>query len=485
MLMLLAGGLSAQNGMYPDADHNFLIPLLENHVVKGHAYVYQLDKVSKDTNSFIIQVFDEYLRDVGEKKIHLDSKFAFSSAVFDGTNIVTRFLKKEEAVRYIVFNQKAEQVFDTTIDARLSAKDPKASERDFNTVPMAAVNHQYVLDYIPVKQDGHEGTRIQYLGNDHRLWHYTDLRYDPSMVQLLNADNRYIVNAVYDYKARHNFNDVQTYIQLLNTQGQKIAETLLFVSDSTAFYPISAEITPKGIEVISQFTKRAHEYANVKYGISIHTFDFNGKILSAHFNELTKTMVKDSVFKKYKLLVHSYLYLHKAVKLNNGNWLVAGEQLLRTRLRIRLTRNRYIVYNKKNICLMELDDVGDVVRIHVEANKDDGIRLPPKYYRRPQQGAMLANARGRMDINYFVRTNEAGPEQVAFVFTDYNYHSGKLALGNLLYKEGKITVDRFNIPRFTKSTKLGVLPARFGHVLMIRYDPVTDLFDFDNVKFNN
>ncbi len=66
---------SAQNGMYLDAKHTFLIPMLENNVLKGHAYVYLLDKVSKDSNSFIIDVFDEYLRDVGQKKFMLDSKF--------------------------------------------------------------------------------------------------------------------------------------------------------------------------------------------------------------------------------------------------------------------------------------------------------------------------------------------------------------------------------------------------------------------------
>lgn len=484
-ILLFSRHLVAQNGMYADAAHNFLIPLLENNVVKGHAYVYQLDQVSKDTNSFMLQVFDEYLRDVGEKKFHLDATFAFNSVVFNGTHIVTKFQRKQEAVRYLVFNQKAEQVFDTIIYADLDKRDPKSSERNFNPAPMVAVANQYVLDYLPVNASGHDATMLQYLGNDGQAWQYTDVRSHPSSMQLLAADNRYIVNAVYHFQPRRNFNDVQTYVQLFDTRGHKLGETLLFVSDSTAFYPISAEITANGIEVISEFTKRAHEYAKVKFGVSIHTFDFSGNIRSVQYNEFTKSMVKDTAFKKYKLLVHSYLYMHKAVKLQNGNWLVAGEQLLRTRLRIRLTRNRYIVYNKKNICLLELDDHAGVVGIHVEKNKDDGIRLPPKYYRRPQQGAMLANARGRMDINYFVRSEEPGPEQVAFVFTDYNYHSGKLALGNLLYKNGDVKVDRFNIPHITRSTRIGVFPARFGHALLIRYDPATENVDFDNIKFNN
>ncbi len=470
--------------MYSDAKHAFLIPLLENNVLKGHAYVYLLDKVSKDSNSFVIDVFDEYLRDVGQKKFTLDSKFTFSAAVFNGVNIVTKFEKKEEAVRYIVFDQQANISFDTTISVHLR-KVKDLSEENFQPAPILAVTNQCVLDYLLTESGGMKSTTLICLNNENAIWKTVQASASPLNVQLLTADNRFIVNTMYTYTNRTHFNDVNTSIQILSSQGVKIAETVLYKDDSVSIYPVSADIQKDGIEVISQFTIRAHEFSKVKYGTCIHRLDLNGKVISSHYNEFTKSLVKDSVVKKFKLLVHSYLYMHKAVKLKNGNWLVAAEQLLRTRLRIRPFKNPYVIFNKKNICLLELDDVGDLVNIHVEPNKDDGVRLPKKYYRRPQNGAMLANAKERMDINYFVRDENNNEENISFVFTDYNYHSKKFSLGNLLYKHGEFKVDRFVVPTFTSFTRIGILPARYGHVLLIKYDPLLGIFDFDTIKFNN
>lgn len=475
----------AQNGMYYDNHHAFLIPMLENNIVKGHAYVNLLDKVSKDTNSFILQVFDEYLRDVGEKKFNLDSKYEFKAAIYNGMNIVAKFQKKQEGLRYLVFDQKANIIFDTSMSLKLQKDAEKITEENFKQTPIFSINNQGILDYLNTESGGKKSTTIQCLTNDAKVWQYNYQTSNASNVQLLSADHKFIVNSVYNFQSRKFYNNVNTSILILSAQGAKIAETNLYKNDSISIYPISAEIQKNGIEVISQFTKRAHEYSKIKYGTCIHYLDLNGKIIGEHFNEFTKSLVKDSVVKRYKLLDFSYLYMHKAIKLKNGNWLVAAEQLLRTKLKIKLAKNPYVVFNKKNICLLELDDHADVVKIHVEPNKDDGVRLPRKYYRRPQGGAMVANARDRMDINYFVKDEDETNEKISFVFTDYNYHSRKLSLGNLLYKNGDIKVDRFVVPTFTSLTKIGIWPARFGHAILIKYDPYLGIFDFDNIKFNN
>ncbi|QLH46567.1 MAG: hypothetical protein HWD58_13600 [Bacteroidota bacterium] len=48
--------VKAQNGLYFDASNNFLIPVLEDEELKGHALVYFLDKVSKDSNSYALGI---------------------------------------------------------------------------------------------------------------------------------------------------------------------------------------------------------------------------------------------------------------------------------------------------------------------------------------------------------------------------------------------------------------------------------------------
>jgi len=485
LLVLFVVRTDAQNGMHFDNEHAFLIPMLEDNVMRGHAYVYLLDKISKDSNSFVIQVFDEYLHDLGEKKFIIDSKFSFHAAVFNGVNIVTKFVKAHEAVRYIVFDQKATIALDTTLEIKLQKVDKTPSDRSFRATPIFAVNNQGILDYLSTVSEGKNSTTVIYLGNDNKIWQNTYSALHPSNVQLLMADKRFVVNTVYNYEPTKNFNDVQTSVQILSAQGTKLAEVSMFKNDSISIYPISADIQKNGIEVISQFTTRAHEFSRIKYGTCIHVIDFSGTIVSQRFNEFTSTLAKDSVVKKYKLMTFSYLYMHKAIKLKNGNWLVAAEQLLRTKLRIRFGINHSVIFNKKSICLIEVDEHADVVKIHVEPNKEDGVKVPKKYYRRPQGGAMVANAKQGLDINYFVKDDKKDEENISFVFTDYNYHTKKLSLGNLLYKNGVIKTDRVVIPKFKTYTRVGIFPARYGHVILIKYDPRLGSFDFDNIKFNN
>ena len=119
LFALISARVEAQNGMHFDNEHSFLIPMLENNVMKGHAYVYLLDKVSKDSTSYFLQVFDEYLHDMGEKKFTIGSKFTFSAAVYNGVNIITKFEKEHEVLRYIVFDQKANISLDTTLEIKL------------------------------------------------------------------------------------------------------------------------------------------------------------------------------------------------------------------------------------------------------------------------------------------------------------------------------------------------------------------------------
>ncbi len=483
LLICFFGNISvhAQSGIYFDSRHSFLIPMMENNILKGHAYVYELDKVSKDSNSFMIQVFDEFLHDVGEKKFMMSSKCEFKAALFNGAEIITKFENEKRGVNYVVFDQQAHLLYDTLLLVKLRNPDIK-SESDFQQAPMAVLSNQSTLDYV-LTDNG--GTLLVCLTRDHQIWTYPFASNKSQSVQFLAGDDHLIVQSVYTYTQRPLGNHVYTKLLVLSAYGVKIQETNLFVNDSTSIYPIAADIDKNGISVISQYTRRAHEFAKVKYGVCLHNFDLNGKWQNSFFNDFTSNLVRDSVFKKYKLMVHSYLYMHKATRLRNGNWLLAAEQFQKTRMKIGLGRNKHIIYNKKNIALFEVDDQAEIVKMHVEPNKPDGARIPRRYYRNPQAGSMFANANGKLDIDYFIRDGNSKSDKIAFVFTDGNYITQKLSLGNIVYRDGDFTVDRFVIPMFSKHTKLAILPARYGHSLLIKLDPVLGLFDFDTIKFNN
>lgn len=134
---------------------------------------------------------------------------------------------------------------------------------------------------------------------------------------------------------------------------------------------------------------------------------------------------------------------------------------------------------------MEVQTDATVTHIHAVPNKLEGIRVEQKYVRHPQNGGISILERDRTDINYFIRDPHATGDKISFVFTDVSGESHKLALGSVLYEDGQYKLDRFNVPLKTMSSRVAIIPARFGHVLLFRYNPELGSTDFDNIKFNH
>jgi len=177
--------------------------------------------------------------------------------------------------------------------------------------------------------------------------------------------------------------------------------------------------------------------------------------------------------------------MHKAIKLKNANWLVASEQFKRAYSTIRLFRNNFNVYGKKSMVFMEVQPDAIVKNIHVVKNKMEGIRVEEKYVRHPHNGGISTLERDRTDISYFIRDNSANGDKISFVFTDVSAESRKISLGSLLYEDGVYNMDKFNVPLKTMGSRVAIIPARFGHVLLFRYIPELGITDFDNIKFNH
>lgn len=485
LLVSVCRNSSAQNGLYFDASNNFLIPVLENEELKGHALVYFLDKVSKDSNSYALQVFDEYLHDVGEKKIMVPVDFKFQAAVYNGSHFITKFTNPKKGIKYLFFDRQANQLFDTLIECKLP-REMEETEKNFSVAPLFVVKGQYVLDYQYVQEGRKTMMRVVRIGNDMK-YGVEDRAVDGEKdhVQVLAADHQYIVEAAFHFYKHKKQQLFSTHIITRSSAGVLISEHSLQNDDTTVIFPIAAEIHPDGIEILSQFNRRSSAYATTKYGACIHYLYLNGQEKSPAFNEFTTTMVNDSAFKKNKLLIYSYQYLHKGVKLNNGNWLVVGEHLLRTRLKVNPFRNKNVVYNKKGIALFEIDKEAQIVRTHIEPNKKEGRRVPKAYHRNPHLGGLSMHRRGLLDVFYYLRDRSSMKDKISFIYRDIQAESNKVVLGNMLYDDGKITTDKFNLPKFKYYNLIAIGPARFGHIMLFKMNTYFGLFDIDQIKFNN
>lgn len=485
ILLSTMGNVTAQTGLHPEGRKNFLIPMVIKEELVGHAYVYFLDRKSKDSNTYVIQVFDEYLHEVGEKKFNVSSGVGFDKATFNGKEVVLKFNHtKNKTVQYLFFDQKGELVTDTLLQnaGRIATyKDHK----NYIAESFHSIDEVGTLDYFQTQIGNKDCGSLQYLGKDKSFWQYVDQ--GESSIQYLFADKNYIVNTVYHYRKDKYGNDTRTSIMGMSTPGGKVMfETSLNDNDSVCIYPIAAHLSGLNLEIISEFTSHSSKYGRLKFGICTHTLDLNGHITKTNYNLMTASMLADSVVKKNKLLTFSYLFMHKAIRLKNGNWLVAAEQFKRVYSVIRLFKNNFNLYGKKSLVLMEVQPDAIVNHVHVVPNKLEGILVKPKYIRQPHNGGISILERGRTDISYFIRDNQAKGDKISFVFTDLSGgESRRLALGSILFEDGQYKQDKFNVPLKTIGSRVAIIPARFGHVILYRYIPELGITDFDNIKFNH
>ncbi len=495
LLFLSTLGTNAQNGLATYLNQSFLIPMYEEGgIMKGHAYVHLLDKVSKDTNSIIIEMYYSYLHDVGEKKFNISSKYKFESAIYNGKNFVTKFVNDGDNERYLIFNTNAEKIADIKIDSKYTSNDKQQLEAQYNQTPLVALSNNDILDYCTETEHKKEIMCTRCISNSAVRWKTSSEKAsDIVKIVYLTSNKEYIVNALYT-KDKFITSNVHSYIQLLSiASGKEIALYDLYKSNEITNYPISATLLANNtIQVISQFTKQPHKFSTLKYGISSFTLNMASKIDKEVYNEWTETMQADSIFKKNKLLQNSFLMVHKAVKLKNGNWLLAYEHIykfnyfnfMELMYPMYLKQQPYF-FKKKNIGVMEVDKDANIIYHYVVNNKENLGTTPESSKRKPYRVAQEYVAAQATDIKYAVQSDSKIDEMVSFVYTDVSRTSNKKTLGNILYKNGVVTVDNFTIPTQNDYSQILVLPARYGHTMLFKYDPFQGKLDFDFIKFNN
>ncbi len=89
-----------------------------------------------------------------------------------------------------------------------------------------------------------------------------------------------------------------------------------------------------------------------------------------------------------------------------------------------------------------------------------------------------------MDVHYFIENPLQAGDDISYVYLNINSTTKKKTLGNIIYRNGIITSDKYVIPK-SEYSYTSIFPTKYRHCLLIKVNPSTGFFDFDNVKFNN
>lgn len=470
------------NGMYADHRNNYLIPLQQHDALVGHAYVMRADQISRDSDRYVIGVYDQYLANVGERKIHVPASYVFDCAAFDGKHIYTRFIDEHRAVRYLVFDQQAALVFDTTLALRCR-KAPTDEVAYYQQASLIPLEGNGIIDQVFLSGNGPAAATVRITPGGN-VWVNNRVAAGNAANRILYADNSTVVEAICKYGNSGRSPELgQTSIVTLDARtGSKLGESTLAGRQGERIYPVNGTLRDGRIEVLSQFTRTGKKYSKVKYGVCIHRLNAaDGKVEGSVFNEFTTTLLQDTTgLKGRQLMTNSYLYLSHAAPMANGHWVVALQQFTKLPVSVHLFRNKEVSYDMKSICFVELNEAAAVLASHTEANMTNRVKVPKAFLANPENSGVYLTTRSATDIGYFVAPDAANNE-VSFVYTDVS-NEGRLMVGNVLFRNGRFGVDKFSAGTVAFA---GLLPARFGHTYLITFNGLTGRFDFDNIKFNN
>jgi hypothetical protein len=490
-LLLLLNSLmvaAQQNGMYADHRNNYLIPLQEQNAVVGHAYVMLADKISRDSNSYVIGVYDPFLINVGERKVNMPNAFVFDCASFDGKDLYTRFIDEGRAIRYLVFSQNAALLFDTTL-ALNCKKTPPNAVAYYQQAAIRPVAGNGIVDNVLLAGNRAPGAATVRLFANHTLWINENVASKNAANQVLFANDNTVVEVVYQYQKANGVTPAlaQTRIVALNgATGKAGTEFLLAAPPAEHIYPVNASVTGGMVEVISEYTHQPSKYGRIKYGICLHRLSLTGNAPpEVVTNELTTTLPTDPSLKKggRQLVTNSYLHLSHAAHLSDGNWVIALQQFSKKPQKVRLIRNPKVSYEMRSLAFATVSKDAKLHNLYLESNGVNEVELPARFFKYPQYSGTYLQTTNAADVAYYV---SPGPEsnQVSFVFADADANH-KLIIGNVRYQNGAFTTDKFTHPESGSFTLAGLLPARFGHTYMISYNIATGRFNFDNIRFMN
>lgn len=458
--------------------------------VAGYYLFYELDKIDKDRRSYMLQILDENLEQVSQKKIRQSVHVNLVDAAFNDTLIMFKFHDPEEKKyslkAYDLLGQKA-RGGSRTLDKKKYYPALQGAKGEQHEGALYAVPGKGFVQYASVKNKKW-GYIIDFIGpTREKSWKHKSSKTDSSikMAHHITGNDQYLVSNI--TVASNMFGrDIRSNVLVLDVNtGKKVFETPFGEHPPTRIINGTINEDNQTITIFGLFYKdggsgKAPAKAKSR-GLFIYTLDMKGEIIDKKLlsweEEFSKFL---PINKKGKLKGSQYIEFHKFVKSNDGKTLIIGEKFGKEADAAGVATNliggllssstggmasaqgnmaKFVV---EDLVILTLDANQNLESVEViEKNKSE-ISLPGELMS-PQLMAYYARKYNGFDYA-FTQTNEDN-SMVSFTYLDYQDRRGdkdEFTLGTINYADGELSTDAIELSEDSKYVK--VLPAVPGYV---------------------
>ena len=458
--------------------------IIENDEIKGYYYFYQTDKISKKEREYTIKILDANLNAVATEKIIGNIGLYLVEASFNGENFLFKFYDTRESKVTIQVRDKAAKLKYETV-TEISSKIaklyyvPNANDEIQGTSVFAVPNKGFIV-YNPIETQK-VGYSIEFFSNEGKdkgwIKKSSSTNKEYEVAQYLAADEHIILNAVNKQSSLKSKN-ATLYISGVDTKSGKQLFEQKLVDSQYQLLPTDGYINPSGQMVVfgQYYLLKDNIMKSQSTGLFSLVVDKSGNILFKNYVSWTKDISKFFPSNaKGKLKDIGYIYFHNIIKTADGKVFAIGEQYKKVasgggiagailaggtkRTGVSLVK---IVVD--DLFLFEFTPDFKLKDVKIFDKTKNNVELPAGTGFRSRQ--MLANTikyYGAFDYYYTQRLDQGKSFTIGYL----DYDKKNRSFGALTYFDGEFSQDKIKLG--TDATRLWVLPAKPGYVLISEY----------------
>ncbi len=476
--------------------------IMENNQIKGYFFLYQSDKIDKNTNEYTLQVLDQNLNKVKEIKFEDSKKINLLEASYNNNSLAFLFKNADQKTLDM-------KIYDMDGKLKFSYSreyDKKTDElmKRYETMHTDEGTNQNVFDlsgqgYVSVLplRDGKQRTyEVDYYSSEQKKqWTYKpedDEERFANAEFMGNTDSLIILEVL--KKNRAMSGKMTAHIVGINFVTKKKVFDIDDSNDEYTFVP-SSIIPLKGKNELvimgSYFAKGDNIIKDFSKGMAVYTIDSKGKILTKTYNSWADDFGKYlSLNNKGKIDKIGFLYIHKLIQTPDGKIFVVSEGYKRqasaggiaaTVLLAAAGAHSSAVGVTKivvtNMVVMEFNEKFKIKNATIYDKSNNTVESSGMSdFGSQHEIALLVKMKGGFDYEF--TTGDVDNGNFTICYSDWvksSEYKGK-TFNSIRYNGSKFSTDKIELK--SKASTMKVFPAKSGSVMIMEYFKKDKRLDF-------
>ncbi|WP_127131475.1 DUF6770 family protein [Pseudoflavitalea rhizosphaerae] len=472
--------------------------------VKGYFTLYQGDKIDKNTNEYALQIMDENLNKVKEVKFTDSRKVQLLESAYNGTDLIFKFFDEEQKLidyRVYGFDGKKKFNYQREVDKKTKRYMEQLDaylRNGAENKSIFSVGDRGYISVIPVRDEGDFTYEVSYYGSEKkRSWTFNPDGEDSktAQAQYLGSTDSVAVFSVMKKSNRYTTKS-SSFLMGLYLHNGKIAFDFETDKDKYNFLPMNTSpiAGTTNFLVMGQYCDKEDNISKGKsLGLGMWLVNSQGKILNAKYNSWGSEIGKHlNVNAKGRVEDIGYIYFHKILQTEDGNFFAVGEGYKRQADAIGIAANVLAGGGAASTTKIKVTDM-----MMLCFDQQFNIKAATIYDKTPTNVALL---RGMdfanlptvaMWVKYFFNgfdyaftqtDNSHSTFTVGYIdfVKEKDYKGG--TFNAITYHNGQFTRDKINLVK--KGSKLSVYEAKLGSIMIAEYFKKEKRFEMRLEKIN-